>query len=136
MKISLRLALALSILLASGSVLWLSAQNTNRQTTPPKRNQTTATHQPGNQADLAMSRQIRSAITLDRSLGPNAKNIKIMTKNGMVTLSGSVRSEEDKQAIEAKANEIAGADHVKSQIRVGSTAKSTPRKTTKRTPAN
>jgi len=36
----------------------------------------------------------------------------------MVTLKGPVKSEEEKQAVEAKAAEIAGSDKVTSQIQV------------------
>jgi osmotically-inducible protein OsmY len=35
-----------------------------------------------------------------------------------VTLRGPVRSQEEKKSIESKANEVAGAGHVKSEIQV------------------
>ena len=38
----------------------------------------------------------------------------------MVTLKGPVKSEEEKQAIEAKAADIAGADKVTSEIQIAS----------------
>jgi hyperosmotically inducible periplasmic protein len=54
----------------------------------------------------------------DKSLSTYAHNIKIIAQNGMVTLEGPVRSEEEKRAIEAKAAEIVGKDKVTSQLEV------------------
>jgi len=47
-----------------------------------------------------------------------AHNVKIVSQNGMVTLKGPVRSEEDKQSIAAKAAEVVGADKVTNQLEV------------------
>jgi osmotically-inducible protein OsmY len=41
-------------------------------------------------------------------------------RNGMVTLKGPVKSEDEKSAVGAKANEIAGADKVQNQLTVKS----------------
>ena len=144
MNIFLRSTLAVWILLlASGSGFLLSAQNTNRQTTPPDNTRTnqrdrdkshpTAGQQSGNSSDLQITRDIRRALTSDKSLSTYAKNIKIITQNGNVTLRGPVRSEQDKQAIEAKANEVAPG-HVKSEIQIA--AKGTGKKSGKRTTNN
>jgi len=121
----------------------LSAQNTNRQTTPPDNTRTnqrdrdkshpTAGQQSGNSSDLQITRDIRRALTSDKSLSTYAKNIKISTQNENVTLRGPVRSEQDKQAIEAKANEVAPG-HVKSEIQIA--AKGTGKKSGKRTTNN
>jgi osmotically-inducible protein OsmY len=80
----------------------------------------TADQQKGNRTDIEVTRDIRRAIAKDKNLSSYAKNIKIITQNGYVTLRGPVRSEEDKKAIEAKANEVAGATHVKSEIEIAS----------------
>jgi len=56
----------------------------------------------------------------DKALSTYGRNVKIVTQNGMVTLKGPVKSEEEKQAIEAKAAEIAGSDKVTSEIQVAS----------------
>lgn len=44
--------------------------------------------------------------------------MKIISQNGMVTLKGPLRSEEEKAAVESKAAEIAGKDKVTSQLEV------------------
>jgi osmotically-inducible protein OsmY len=106
-----------------GSGLSLSAQ-----TTPPdntkvnKRDQDqsrpTAGQQKENRPDRDITRQIRQSITQDKGLSTYARNIKIITQNGNVTLRGPVRSEEEKKTIESKANEVAGAGHVKSELQI------------------
>jgi osmotically-inducible protein OsmY len=44
--------------------------------------------------------------------------VKIIAQNGMVTLKGPVRSEQEKSAIEAKAAQIVGKDKVTSKLEV------------------
>jgi hyperosmotically inducible protein len=78
----------------------------------------TADQQKENRSDRELTRDIRRAIVKDKSLSTDAHNIKVIAQNGMVTLKGPVRSEDEKQAIEAKAAEVAGQDKVKSELHV------------------
>jgi hyperosmotically inducible protein len=78
----------------------------------------TADHQKMNPADRNTTKQIRAAIMKDNSLSTYGHNIKIITRNGKVTLKGPVRSEEDKTNIEAKAVAVAGADNVTDELTV------------------
>jgi hyperosmotically inducible periplasmic protein len=78
----------------------------------------TADQQKENQSDRELARQIRRSIVQDKSLSTYAHNVKIIAQNGMVTLKGPVRSDEEKTAVEAKAGEIAGKDKVTSQLEV------------------
>jgi hyperosmotically inducible periplasmic protein len=80
--------------------------------------QSTADQQKENRPDREITRDIRRSIVQDKSLSTYAHNIKVISQNGMVTLKGPVRSEEEKTAIEAKAAEIAGKDKVTSQLEV------------------
>jgi hyperosmotically inducible periplasmic protein len=119
-----------------GFGLSLAAQASNRQTAPPdntktnkrdrEQRQPTADQQNQNRPDREITRDIRRSITNDKGLSTDARNIKIITQNGNVTLRGPVRSEEEKRSIEAKANEVAGANHVKSEIEIA--AKQTGKK--------
>ena len=85
----------------------------------------TADQQKDNKSDRELTRQIRRAIVKDKSLSTYAHNIKVITQNGMVTLKGPVKTEEDKQAIAAKAAEVAGGpDKIQNQIEVGDTSAS------------
>jgi hypothetical protein len=78
----------------------------------------TADQQSNDKADLERSQQIRRAITSDKTLSTYAHNIKVITKNGKVTLRGPVRDEAEKVAVEAKATSIAGAANVVSEVTV------------------
>jgi len=74
--------------------------------------------QSNNKADLHLTEQIRKAIMADKSLSTNAKNVKIITANGVVTLRGPVNTPQEKATIEAKAQSIAGANNVDSQLEI------------------
>jgi hyperosmotically inducible protein len=78
----------------------------------------TADQQKENRPDREITRQIRRSIVQDKSLSSYAHNVKIISQNGMVTLKGPVRSDEEKSAVEEKAAEIAGKDKVTSQLEV------------------
>jgi hyperosmotically inducible periplasmic protein len=117
--------LALSVMLA-GSSLAIAQDSSqapapdNTKTNDRDRNpgQTTADQQKENRSDRDITRDIRRLIMQDKSLSTYAHNVKIISQNGMVTLKGPVRSEEEKSAIEAKAAEIAGKDNVTSQLEI------------------
>jgi osmotically-inducible protein OsmY len=81
-------------------------------------NQPTADQQKENSSDRELSQQIRKAIASDKNLSTYAHNIKIIAQNGMVTLKGPVRSEDEKKAIETKAAQIAGDQKITSQLEV------------------
>jgi hyperosmotically inducible periplasmic protein len=70
--------------------------------------------------DRELTRKIRKALVEDKSLSTYAHNVKIITRGGMVTLKGPVRSEDEKKAIVSKATEIAGASNVKDELTVKS----------------
>ena len=79
-------------------------------------NEPTADQQKSNRSDRDITQQVRKAIMEDKSLSTYAHNVKIITQNGMVTLKGPVRSEDEKKAIEAKAAEVAGGDKVTNEM--------------------
>jgi hyperosmotically inducible protein len=78
----------------------------------------TADQQKENQTDRELARQIRRALVKDKSLSTNAHNVKVIVQNGTVTLKGPVNSEEEKQTVESKAAEVAGASKVSSEIQI------------------
>jgi hyperosmotically inducible protein len=130
MKYALKMAFqisALTCVLALASA-FVSAQDSSAQQPAPdntKVNQRdrnkaepTADQQKENQPDREIARKIRRSLTQDKTLSTYAHNVKIITQDGMVTLKGPVRSDEEKTAVEAKAAEIAGADKVTSQLEV------------------
>lgn len=92
--------------------------NTKVNTRDRRPSAVTADQQKNNQTDLETTRQIRKALVADKSLSTYAHNVKVVTRNGKVTLKGPVRSEDEKKAVEAKAVEVAGASNVTNQISV------------------
>ena len=82
------------------------------------------TKTPGDQSesegDRTITQNIRQAITADDSLSTNAKNVKIVTNDGTVTLRGPVKNEKEKAQIEAKAKQVAGVKRVDNQLEVAS----------------
>ena len=69
-------------------------------------------------SDLKMTREIRRAIVKDRALSTDAKNIKIITIDGAVTLRGPVKTDEEKADIAAKAAQLAGDSNVHNELEV------------------
>lgn len=72
------------------------------------RSEPTADQQKGNVSDRDMTKKIRQSIVADKSLSTYAHNVKVISQNGVVTLKGPVRSEDEKKAIESKAMEVVG----------------------------
>ena len=68
--------------------------------------------------DRELARRIRRSLVTDKSLSTAAHNVRIIAQNGVVTLKGSVASDQEKSAITAKAADIAGADNIKDQMTV------------------
>jgi len=69
-------------------------------------------------SDRELMQKIRKSVVDDKSLSTYAHNVKIIAKDGKVTLKGPVRSEEEKAAIERIANDSAGAGNVKNDITI------------------
>src|SRR5262249_29886767 len=80
----------------------------------------TAEDQSENEADRTITQNIRKAINSDDSLSTNAKNVKIITNDGTVTLRGPVKNEQEKTAVEAKAKQVAGVKSVDNQLEIAS----------------
>lgn len=71
-----------------------------------------------NQADIRVTADIRKAILDDSSMSMDAKNIKVITVNGVTTLRGVVDSDAEKTAIESKARAVAGVSQIDNQLEV------------------
>jgi osmotically-inducible protein OsmY len=110
-------------LMAAGMVVSLRAaqvkpDNSATNKSDRAQDRVTADQQPNDKSDLETSRRIRHEIVADKSLSLYAHNIKVITQRGKVTLRGPVRSEAEREAIQAKAIEVAGAMNVTSTITV------------------
>jgi len=94
------------------------ADNTKVNTRDRDKAEVTADQQKENAADRDLTQKIRRALTQDKTLSSYAHNVKVVTQGGQVTLKGPVRSEDEKQSVEQKATELAGAGHVTSQMSI------------------
>lgn len=80
----------------------------------------TADQQKQNQADRELTQKIRESIVGDKSLSIAAHNVKVISRNGTVTLKGKVKSDDEKKAIEDKATAVAGPGNVTDDLMVSS----------------
>jgi hyperosmotically inducible protein len=100
----------------------LPAQTAPDNTGRNVRDRSGETLTPGDQseseADRTLTQRIRQAVVADDSLSTTAKNVKIITVNGVVTLRGPVNSTQEKANIDAKAQHIAGANKVDNQLEI------------------
>jgi hyperosmotically inducible periplasmic protein len=71
-----------------------------------------------NAADLAITQKIRQDVIKDDTLSMAAKNVKIITANGVVTLRGPVKSDKEKADIGAFAQRAEGVKRVDNQLEI------------------
>jgi hypothetical protein len=94
------------------------ADNTARNVRDRKEDRLTPLDQGTSDADVQITRRIRQEILAKQGLSVNARNVKVMTVNGRVTLRGPVNDDVEKQAIADIASRIASVGNVDNQIEV------------------
>jgi hyperosmotically inducible protein len=94
------------------------ADNTARNERDRNSEIPTAGDQAQNKQDLEIAANIRKAVVSDDSLSVNAHNVKIITSNGVATLRGPVKSQQEKAVIEAKAKGVAGVSSVYNMLEI------------------
>ncbi len=72
--------------------------------------------QGSSKSDTEITAQIRKDIIATKDMSVNAKNVKIITVNGVVTLRGPVNSAEEKTAIDEIARRLVGEKNVTSHL--------------------
>jgi sporulation protein YlmC with PRC-barrel domain len=78
----------------------------------------TPLNQGNSKADVDTTAQIRKEIIAGKNMSVNARNVKIITNNGQVTLRGPVNTAEEKRLIGDIANRIARSENVDNQLEV------------------
>ena len=117
------IAILLAGLLAPASVVWGAEAATEPDNTGRNvRDRNDATVTPGDQGssdtDLKITTDIRQALTESDKLSMNAKNVKIITLDRVVTLRGPVESQAERDAIGKVAQSTAGVQRVDNQLEV------------------
>jgi hyperosmotically inducible protein len=78
----------------------------------------TSGDQSNSSADLKITQAIRRALMKDRELSTTAKNIKVITANGEVTLRGPVKTAQEKARVDQIAKSAAGGAQIDDQLDV------------------
>lgn len=95
-----------------------SAENTERNVRDKYGTTLTPEDQQENQSDIKITAEIRKAAVEDESLSVNAENIKIITRDGIVTLRGPVESEAESMKLKQLAAQIPGVVQVYNQLEI------------------
>lgn len=95
-----------------------AADNTARNERDQKGTTLTPLDQGSSSADVALTKQIRKDVLAREELSVTAKNVKIITVNGHVTLRGPVNNEEEKRVIGELAANVAKPGNVDNQLEV------------------
>ena len=70
------------------------------------------------ESDIKITADIRQAIIKNKSLSVNAQNVKIITRNGVVTLRGPVESKKESKKIKKIAKHTPGVLKVDNQLEI------------------
>ena len=95
-----------------------NADNTGKNERDRSGETKTPVDQSNTPEDLKITQAIRQAVVKDKALTMTAKNVKIITAGGQVTLRGPVNSAEEKTKIEKLAKTAAGEAKVDNQLEV------------------
>ena len=115
--------LTLLTLLSTAAIVGLAwsqdpnADNTEKNTRDRDDQSQTATDQSNDPADIKITADIRKMVVNDGSLSMMAKNVKIITIDGVVTLRGPVETEKEKAAIESHAKH-GGAKKITNELEI------------------
>jgi hyperosmotically inducible protein len=131
---SIRLLLTLftltgSLMLTAGTVqaeqnaaIYLAADSALENTEINVRDKGNTTLTPEDQketeSDIKITADIRQAIIKNKSLSVNAQNVKIITRNGVVTLRGPVESKKESKKIKKIAKHTPGVLKVDNQLEI------------------
>ena len=105
---------------AIASVAWsqdTNADNTGKNTRDRDNQSQTATDQSNDPADIKITADIRKMVVNDGSLSMMAKNVKIITIDGVVNLRGPVETQKEKATIESHAKH-AGAKNINNELEI------------------
>ena len=97
-----------------------AADNTARNANDMRGGDMTAQDQSENATDRTITQQIRKQVVTQDDMSTDAKNVKIMTVDGVVTLRGPVQSEKERSDIGSVAKKVEGVKRVDNQLEIAS----------------
>src|SRR2546421_2902691 len=95
-----------------------AADNTSKNQRDRSGETATSGDQSNSQEDVKITAAIRRAVVGDKSLSMTAKNVKIITASGTVTLRGPVNNDAEKTKIAELAQSAAGGAKIDNQLEV------------------
>ena len=117
-KITLTVLVASAFTLSAIAEEKPAADNTAKNERDASGETQTSGDQSNSPEDIKITADIRRAVVAEKSLSMTAKNVKIITANGMVTLRGPVNSAEEKATIAKLAKSAAGKAKIDNQLEV------------------
>lgn len=118
------ITMAVALGLSAASTMALAenypADNTGKNARDKDGSTLTAGDQSSSDHDIAITQNVRKAIVDDDALSTNAKNVKVITVGGVVTLRGPVANAAEKATIAEKARTVAGVTRVDNQLEIAS----------------
>jgi hyperosmotically inducible periplasmic protein len=94
------------------------ADNTKKNERDREGTTVTPLDQSESEADRRITQEIRQQVVKDDRLSLDAKNVKIITIDGVATLRGPVKNQQERADIGALATRIAGVKRVDNQLEV------------------
>jgi len=107
---------AAAIVAADRAVSADDADNSKRNVADREEGSVTPGDQGNSEADIAITKQIRRGVVDRDDLSVNARNVKIVTNDGVVTLRGPVADAREKAVIVMIANQATGVKRVDDQL--------------------
>ena len=95
-----------------------AADNTSKNQRDRSGETRTSGDQSNSSEDVQITAAIRSAVVKEDSLSSTAKNVKIITADGVITLRGPVQNEAEKAKIAELAQSAAGNAKIDNQLEV------------------
>jgi hyperosmotically inducible protein len=95
-----------------------AADNTKKNERDRSAETKTSGDQSNRREDVEVTAAVRRAVVGDHSLSMTAKNVKIITANGIITLRGPVKSDAEKAKIAQLAQSAAGNAKIDNQLEV------------------
>ena len=117
MKLTLLTLLSTAAIAGSAWSQDTNADNTGKNTRDRDDQSQTATDQSNDPTDIKITADIRKMVVNDGSLSMMAKNVKIITTDGVVTLRGPVETQKEKATIESHAKH-AGAKKITNELEI------------------
>jgi osmotically-inducible protein OsmY len=116
------LLMAAAVEAERGGVIYLAADSALENTERNVRDQDNATLTPEDQketeGDIKITAAIRQTVVKNESLSVNAQNVKIITRNGVVTLRGPVESAAENMKLQDIAKQTPGVMQVNNQLEI------------------